>query len=157
MLPEVEDVVWFLLVGHGVPLLAVDEVRELHRVVDEEHGGVVANHIVVALLSVELNCEASGVSHCIGGASLTGDGREPEETGGLLSDGVEESSLGKFGYILGNLEDSVGCGSLGVHDSLGDSLSVETSEFVNEIEVLEQDGASGAGSHRVLVIVHRVS
>lgn len=45
--------------------------------------------------------------------------------------------------------------TLGVNNSLGDSLSVELGKLVDQVEVLEEDGASRAGSHRVLVVVDR--
>ena len=44
-----------------------------------------------------------------------------------------------------------------MHDSLGDSLSVEVSEFVDQVEVLEQDWASWSGSHGVLVVVDGIT
>lgn len=70
--PEVPSHVGVLRASLRVSLLAVDEVRELHGVLDEEHGCVVADHIVVALLSVELDGEAAGVTVAVVGAALTG-------------------------------------------------------------------------------------
>ena len=48
----------------------MDEVRELDGVLDEEDGRVVADHVVVALLSVVLDGEAAGVSVAVVGAAL---------------------------------------------------------------------------------------
>ena len=45
--------------NHRVPLLGVDEVRELGRLADEEHRRVVADHVPVAILGVELQGEAA--------------------------------------------------------------------------------------------------
>jgi hypothetical protein len=42
-------------------------------------------------------------------------------------------------------------GSFSVNNSLGDSLSVELGEFVDQVEVLKEDGSSGASSLRELV------
>ena len=42
----------------GVTLLSVDEVRELGRVADEEHGRVVEHPVEVALLSLDFDSEA---------------------------------------------------------------------------------------------------
>ena len=47
----------------------------------------------------------------------------------------------------------MGASTLGVHGSLGDSLTCEVSKFVEQDEVLCEDGSAGAGSHRVLVVV----
>ena len=132
----------------------MDEVRELNWIFDEEDWCIVSNHIVVAFFSVELNSETSGVSDAIGRADLTSDGRESQEERCSLSDGVEELSLGEFAYIVGNLEEAVSAGSLSVDDSLGDSLSIELCEFVDQVEVLKEQRASGASSHRELVVVN---
>lgn len=43
--------------GLRVPLLCVDEVRELGRVTDEEHRSVVEDPVKVALLSLNLDSE----------------------------------------------------------------------------------------------------
>ena len=58
-----------------------------------------------------------------------------------------------LGYVIGNFEESMGCGTLGVHNSLGDSLTGEVSELVEEMEVLSEDGATGTSGHRVLVVI----
>ena len=55
--------------------------------------------------------------------------------------------------IVGDLNIAVCASTLSVDDSLGDSLTGEVSELVEEVEVLGKDGATGASSHRVLVVV----
>lgn len=77
----------------GMALLGVDEVRELNRILDEEHRSVVANHVVVALLGVELNRESSGVTVAIVGTALASNGGESQEDWGLLADLIEEGGL----------------------------------------------------------------
>ena len=54
-------------------LLRVDEVGELAWVADEEHRGVVADQIEVALVGVELQRESPWVAHRVGIALLAGD------------------------------------------------------------------------------------
>jgi hypothetical protein len=93
--PEVEGHVRVLDSSLWVSLLAVDKVWELHRVLDEEDWGVVANHVVVALFGVELDGESTWVAVAVVGTALAGDGRESEEDGGSLSDLVEEGCLGE--------------------------------------------------------------
>ena len=63
--PEVPSHVWVTQVGLGVSLLAVNKVRELDRVLNEEHWGVVADHVIISFLCVELNGKASGVSNSV--------------------------------------------------------------------------------------------
>jgi hypothetical protein len=65
VLPEVENLVRISQVGQRIPLLRVEEIWELNRIVDEENRGVVANHIVIAFLGVEFDSEASGISNQI--------------------------------------------------------------------------------------------
>ena len=55
--------------------------------------------------------------------------------------------------IVGDFNVSMGSGTFSVDDSLWDSLTGEVSEFVEEMEVLGEDGSAGAGRHRVLVVV----
>ncbi len=52
--------VGILQVRLRVTLLRVDEVRELRRVADKEHGGVVEDPVEVALLSLDLDSEPYG-------------------------------------------------------------------------------------------------
>lgn len=91
--PEVKGRVRVLNARLGMALLGVDEVRELNRILDEEHRSVVANHVVVALLGVELNRESSGVTVAIVGTALASNGGESQEDWGLLADLIEEGGL----------------------------------------------------------------
>ena len=43
--------------------------------------------------------------------------------------------------------------TLRVHNSLRDSLTSEVSKFVEQGEVLSEDGSAGTSSHRELVVV----
>ena len=54
--------------------------------------------------------------------------------------------------IVGNFKVSVSSSSLSVYNSLGNSLSVEMSKFVNEVKILEDDRAIRSDSHAVLVV-----
>jgi hypothetical protein len=57
----------------------MQEIGELDRIVNKEHRGVVANHIVISFLSVEFNGKTTRVSNSIGCTSLTSDGRESQK------------------------------------------------------------------------------
>jgi hypothetical protein len=153
--PEVPNHVGISKVSLRISLLRMQKVRELNRILNKEHRGVISNHIVVALLSVELNSESSGISNAISRSSFTCNSWESQEQRGSLSDRIQELSLSKFSNIVSHLEVAVSTGSLGVDDSLGDSLSVKLGELVNQVEVLEEDGSSGASGDRVLVVVDR--
>jgi hypothetical protein len=51
-----------LEMGLRVPLLGVNEVRELGRVADEEHWGVVEDPVPVAFVGAKLDRETTGVA-----------------------------------------------------------------------------------------------
>ena len=91
--PEVEGHVRVLDAGLGMAFLAVDEVRELHGVLDEEDRGVVADHVVVSLLSVMLDGKAARITIAVVSTALTSDSGEAEEDRRPLSNGVHEGSL----------------------------------------------------------------
>jgi hypothetical protein len=55
---------------------------------------------------------------------------------------------------VGGLEVAVSTGALGMDGSFGDSLSVEVGELVNEVDVVEGDGAVFSGGDGILVIVN---
>ena len=57
----------------------VDQVGELHRVLDEEHRDVVADEVPVAFVGVELHGEAAHVARGVGGAALARHGGEAHE------------------------------------------------------------------------------
>ena len=154
---EVPEHVGVLAVGLWVPLLGVDEVWELDWVSDEEDWGVVANHIPVTLLSVELDGEASWVSLSISGALLATNGGEPSNNRSSLSDGVKELGLAVLGDVVGDLEVTMGSGALGVDDSLWDPLSVEVGELIDQMEVLKEDWPILSGGDGVLVVVDWVT
>ena len=57
----------------------MDEVGELHRVLDEEHRDVVAHQVPVAFVGVELDREAAHVARGVDRAALAGHGGEAHE------------------------------------------------------------------------------
>jgi hypothetical protein len=87
---EVPEHSGILQVGARVSLLGVDERGELDAVTDKEDGCVVPNHIPIALLSVELDAEASRVAGGIGGALLPADGGKADGYVGSFADLAEE-------------------------------------------------------------------
>jgi hypothetical protein len=135
-------------------LLAMEEVWELHGVLDEEDWGVVANHVVVSFFGVELDGESTRISVAIVGYTLSSNGGESEEDWSSLANLAEEGSLGEAGDIVGDLQESVSSSSLGMDDSLWDSLSGEVSKLVQKGEILSQDWSSWASGERVLIVIN---
>jgi hypothetical protein len=146
MCPEVPDHVGVTEVSLRISLLGMKKIGELDRVLNEEHRGVIANHIVVAFFSVELNSESSRVSNTVSRSSFASHCRESQEERSSLSDGIQELSLGKFSHIVSHFKIAMCTRALSVNDSLGDPFSVKLGELVNEVEILEEDRSSGASS-----------
>ena len=44
-----------------------------------------------------------------------------------------------LGYVIGNFEETMGGGSLGVHDSLGDAFTGEMGHLVHKVEILHEE------------------
>ena len=143
---------------HGVVRLGlhrVDEVRKLHRVLDEEHRDVVADQVPVALVGVELDREAAHVARRVGRAALAGHGREAHEDRRALSRLGEQRRPGVALQRLVALEEAVSAGAARVHDALGNALVVEVGDLLAKDEVLEQRRPAQAGLERVLVVGDR--
>ncbi len=88
----------------------------------------------------------SRVSGTISRALLATNGREASDTWSLLADTSQHVNRGNVADIIGNLELAIGTGSLGVDNTLGDSLPVEMGEKINQVEVLKQERTIGANS-----------
>ena len=72
--------------GGRVAFLRVNEIGELERIAHEEHRCVVAHHVPVAFLRVELQREAARVARRVGGAHLSGHGGKTREHFAAIAD-----------------------------------------------------------------------
>ena len=143
---------------HGVMRLRlhrVDEVGELHRVLDEEDGDVVADEVPVALVGVELDREAAHVARRVGRAALAGDRREAHEHRRPLADLGERRRASCSSSCGRALEEAVRRRAARVHDALGNALVVEVRDLLAQDEILEQRRAAEPGLQRVLVLRRR--
>jgi hypothetical protein len=133
----------------GVSLLGVDEVGELDGILDKEHGSVVTDHVVVTVLGVEFDGKSSWVTVAVVCSTFSSNGRETQECWSTLTNLVEELSFSVFGNIVSDFEISMSSSTLGVDDSLGNTLTVEVGKLINQVEVLENDWAVRTCSHGV--------
>ena len=148
--PEVPLHVVVAQVGVRAALLRTDEVLELHRVPQEEHGGVVAHHVVVALGRVELQREATRVTPRVGAPALAGHRGEADQRVGRRAR-LEHRRLGVGAHVTRHLEVAERAAALGVGLALRDPLPVEVRHLLDEVVVLQQDRAVGPDGERVLV------
>jgi hypothetical protein len=147
VLPEIEDHIGVVKVSGWVSLLGMEEIWEFNWIIDEENWSVVSNHIVVTFFGIEFDGESSWVSDGISSTSFSSDSRESKEQWGSLSNGIEESSLGKMGNIIGNLEDTMSTRSFSMDNSLWNSFSIEVSKLIDQVEVLKEDWSIWASGH----------
>ena len=133
-------------------LLGVDELGELVRVADEEHRGVVAHHVPVALLGVELEGKAAHVALRVRGAALAGHGGEAQERLGLLADLGEKRGARVARHVVGDGKGAVRRRALGVHHALRDALAVEVLHLLQELHVLHEQRAACARGQGILVV-----
>ena len=142
--PEVPLHVVGAQAGVGQALLGVDEVLELRRVADEEDRRVVADHVAVALLGVELQREAARVADGVREALLAGDGREAREHRRCACRPAERNvGLRELRDVVGHLEEAVRAAALGVDDALGHALAVEVLHLLHDVVVVQRDRARG--------------
>ncbi len=128
--PEVPVVVRAAHVGARIAFYCVVEVRKLQRIAEKEHRGVIAHHVPVALLGVELQCVTTNVALGVGRAALTGDGREAGEQRGALTNLGKQLGFGVAGDVMGDDELAKRAGTFRVHTTLRNHLAVEMSELL---------------------------
>ena len=150
-----ERVVGARRLGHRVVRLGLHrmhQVRELHRVLDEEDRDVVPDEVEVPLVRVELRREPAHVARRVDGPPLARDGREAHEDRGALALLRQERGARVLRQRCVALEHAVRGGAAGVHDPLGDALVVEVGDLLPEDEVLQERGTAQSGLERVLVV-----
>ncbi|MNJ56736.1 hypothetical protein D3C77_522970 [compost metagenome] len=150
--PEVPVIVGTAHVSARIALDRMVEVGEFQRVAEEKHRRVVADHVPIALLGVELKGVTANIALRVRRTALAGHGGEAREHRSLLADFGEDPGLGVAGDVMGHHELAEGTGTLGMHAPLGDDFTVEVGELFKEPYVLQQHRAARARSHDVLVI-----
>ena len=128
----------------------MDEVLELLGVPHEEYRGVVADHVVVAVLGIKLDGKATGVTRGVRIAPLAGYSRETNEKFGPLTF-LESHSLGELGHVFSGFKKAVGAAAFGVDDTLGYAFTVESLHFLDQVVVLQKRWARAADGERVLI------
>ncbi|PMQ14793.1 hypothetical protein JaAD80_19100 [Janthinobacterium sp. AD80] len=152
MAPEIEHHFSRFQIALRIALLRVDEVGELDRVLDEEHGRVVAHQIPVALFRIKAHGETARIAFRVGTAAFPANGGETREGRRLLAHFTEQFGLGVARDIVRDGKSAVGARTFGMHHALGNALAVEMLEFFDQVEVLQQQGTAGAGADGILVV-----
>ena len=141
-------------IGLRVALLRVDEVGELVGIAHEEDGRVVAHHVPVALLRIELEREAPHVALVVGGARFARHGREARDHR-RFGARLQHLGLGVARNVARNPQRAVRAPTLGVDGALGNALTVLVRQLLDQLVVLQQERPALARRQRVLIVGHR--
>lgn len=98
----------------------------------------VCNHVPVALCGPELDTETTRVTSQVGSSALATNGRETDGDGALMAL-LEDVCQAKVIESIGRPVDTVCSTTLGVDDTLWDTLAVEVREQVDQVVVLEEE------------------
>jgi hypothetical protein len=153
--PEVPIVIRAAHARTRIALDGVIEVGETQRVAEKEYRRIIAYHIPIALLRVELQGEAANVALCVGCAALSGDSGETGEHRSLLPYLGENLRFGIAADVMRDREGAMGTRALGVHAPLGNHFTVEVSEFLDQPDVLQQSRAARAGGLNIEIVADR--
>ncbi len=136
-------------------LHGMDQVGELHRVLDEEHRDVVADQVEVALVGIELHGEAAHVARRVDRAGAARHRREAREDLCPFARVLQERGLGQARHVLERLEVAVRGRAAGMDDALGNAFMVEMGDLLAQHEILEQRRAARPALQRILVVRDR--
>src|SRR5688500_12604265 len=111
----------------------MDKIREFNAILNEKYGDVIANQVKVALLGIELDCEAAHVSREVCRTPGPHDGRESHEDRRLHRGILEKSGLRVRNQRLVHLKKPMGRRPAGVHDPLRDALMVKMRDLLTKV------------------------
>ena len=131
---------------------SMDEVRKLHRVLNEEDRDVVADQIPDAFVGIELHREPADVARRVGRAALADHRGEADEDRRALAGFGEDRRRANLGHRAMALEIAVRPRAARVDDALGDPLVIEVGDLLTEDEVLQQRRPTQASLERALVV-----
>lgn len=103
----------------------MNDIGELHGILDEEDGDVVTDNVPVTLLCIKLYSKTTDITHSVGTASATEDCGEADEDRSFARLVREDRGEGEVIHVLEDPEGTEGASAPGVNNSLGNTLVVE--------------------------------
>lgn len=100
--------------GLRVPLLGMDEVRELGWVSDEENRSVVEHPVPITLFCPELDSKATRIAGGVGRSRFASNSREADSRANLLADLTKKRLRSDVTQVVGHFEVSMSAGTFGV-------------------------------------------
>lgn len=121
-----------------ISLLSVNEVGELGRITNEEDWGVVVHPVPNTLLCLDLHRETTGITSSVRRSALSTDSAESYCGRSLLANGCEKGVGCDVRQVVCNFKVTVSTSTLGMNNTLRDSLSIEVGEEVNVVEICQK-------------------
>src|SRR5688500_13437487 len=116
----------------------MDQVRKLHRILNEEHRNVVTDKVPVALIGIKLDGKSAHVAREVERAALADDCRKADEYRRTFPCFREWSSHRQIGQRLVALEKTMRPRAARMNYALGNTLVIKVRDLVAQDEVFEQ-------------------
>src|SRR4030095_16907261 len=117
-------------------LEGVHQIWELHGILDKEHGNVVTYQIPYTFTGIKLRGKPPGITHRVGGASRSVDGREPHEDRSLNGRLLEHGGFGVACEGFVDLEITMCPRTASMHYPFRHTLMVELRHLFAKVKVL---------------------
>ena len=126
----------------GIITASVDDIWELHGVLNEENRNVIPNNIPVSLLRVELHSKTSYISHGIRTPPRSKHSRETQKNGRGARGISEHTGMGDIFSTLIELEGTESSRASSVDDSFWNTLVVELHDLEDVSYAELSDGST---------------
>src|ERR1700722_9780794 len=113
----------------------MDEVRKLHRVLNEEDRNIVADQVPVAFIGIELDRESPHVACSVDRAALASDSGKPHEDRRALPGRLERRGLRVLRHRCVALEVPMRAGSASMDDPSRNPLMIEMRDLLTQNEI----------------------
>ena len=136
----------------GLHFDRMNEVGELHRVLDEKNRHIVADQIEVPLPGMEFGRETTHIARQIARTGTTGNSRKTHKDRCFVTDTLQKIGPGVLAQRLRDFEEPVGAGTTRVDDPLGNTLVVKVRDLFPENKVFLQSRPTRGRLQRILII-----
>ncbi|MNI45402.1 hypothetical protein D3C73_998260 [compost metagenome] len=145
--PEIPDGIGVFEMGLRVAFLGVNKVRKFNRITDEKDRRIIADQIIIAFFGIKFHGKAAWIAHSIGRPQLPGYCREANEHRRAFAHLRQEGCFSIFGQILSDFKITMSSGAFGMNYTLRNTLPVEMCQLFQQMNILQQCGSTGTGSH----------
>ena len=121
----------------GLSLGGVNQIGKFHRVLNEEHGHVVADDVPVALFRVKFHGKAADVARQVWRSFITGDGGESHECRCLFARPLKQIRRGDVRKVPVIFEISMSAVASRVNHAFRNPLMIEVEDLLTEMRVFE--------------------